>query len=164
MSSLSSQSLLMEGTDGYVRSACSSSTPMPLTGVTRHLGTKPHTAPAQPRVRSSDFKCQRNRPPNHIQHISTTFFKPGTAIAIDECMVRFLGRSLETTTVPSKPISTGFKVWAVAQRGYFFGGSGTGRAGSSGLQVSDTPTGDCLHNHVANGSNGGFESHRVLCT
>ncbi|KAJ0125852.1 Uncharacterized protein HZ326_31042, partial [Fusarium oxysporum f. sp. albedinis] len=56
---------------------------------------------------------------NHIQHISTTFFKPGTAIAIDECMVRFLGRSLETTTVPSKPIPTGFKVWAVAQRGYF---------------------------------------------
>ncbi|EXL65810.1 hypothetical protein FOPG_17984 [Fusarium oxysporum f. sp. conglutinans race 2 54008] len=99
---------------------------------------------------------------NHIQHISTTFFKSGTAIAIDECMVRFLGRSLETTTVPSKPISTGFKVWAVAQRGYFFGGSGTGRAGSSGLQVSDTPTGDCPHNYVANGSNGGFESHRVL--
>ncbi|KAH7463444.1 hypothetical protein FOMA001_g18049 [Fusarium oxysporum f. sp. matthiolae] len=34
-------------------------------------------------------------------------------------MVRFPGGSLETTTVPSKPIPTCFKVWAVAQRGYF---------------------------------------------
>ncbi|KAJ0130389.1 Uncharacterized protein HZ326_26508 [Fusarium oxysporum f. sp. albedinis] len=34
-------------------------------------------------------------------------------------MVCFLGRSLETTTIPSKPIPTGFKVWTMAQRGYF---------------------------------------------
>ncbi|KAJ0128414.1 Uncharacterized protein HZ326_28491 [Fusarium oxysporum f. sp. albedinis] len=56
---------------------------------------------------------------DHIQHISTVFHIPGTSIAVDECMVRFLGRSLETTTIPSKPIPTGFKVWTVAQRGYF---------------------------------------------
>ncbi|KAF5234960.1 hypothetical protein FOXYS1_15680 [Fusarium oxysporum] len=56
---------------------------------------------------------------DHIQHISTVFYIPGTSIAVDECMVRFLGRSLETTTIPSKPIPTGFKVWTVAQRGYF---------------------------------------------
>ncbi|KAJ0132543.1 Uncharacterized protein HZ326_24374 [Fusarium oxysporum f. sp. albedinis] len=56
---------------------------------------------------------------DHIQHISTVFYIPGTSIAVDECMVRFLGRPLETTTIPSKPIPTGFKVWTVAQRGYF---------------------------------------------
>lgn len=56
---------------------------------------------------------------DHIQHTSTVFYFPGTSIAVDECMVRFLGRSLETTTVPNKPIPRGFKVWAVAQQGYF---------------------------------------------
>lgn len=56
---------------------------------------------------------------DHIQHASTIFLIPGTSIAVDECMVRFLGRSLDTTTVPNKPIPTGFKVWAVAQQGYF---------------------------------------------
>jgi hypothetical protein len=44
---------------------------------------------------------------------------PGTSIAVDELMVRYTGRSKETTTVPTKPIPTGFKAWAVAQRGYF---------------------------------------------
>ncbi|KAJ0128232.1 hypothetical protein HZ326_28670 [Fusarium oxysporum f. sp. albedinis] len=34
-------------------------------------------------------------------------------------MVRFLGRDLETTVVPNKPIPRGFKAWAVAQEGYF---------------------------------------------
>jgi hypothetical protein len=33
-------------------------------------------------------------------------------------MVRFEGRAKETTTVPNKPIPTGFKVWGVAQRGF----------------------------------------------
>ncbi len=33
-------------------------------------------------------------------------------------MVRFEGRSKETTTVPNKPIPTGYKVWGVAQRGF----------------------------------------------
>jgi hypothetical protein len=33
-------------------------------------------------------------------------------------MVRYEGRAKETTTVPNKPIPTGFKVWAVAQRGF----------------------------------------------
>ncbi|KPM33877.1 hypothetical protein AK830_g12695 [Neonectria ditissima] len=47
---------------------------------------------------------------DHIQHTSTIFFLPGTSIAVDECMVRFLGRSLDTTTVPNKPTPTGFKV------------------------------------------------------
>ena len=33
-------------------------------------------------------------------------------------MVRFKGRAKETTIVPGKPIPTGFKVWAAAQRGF----------------------------------------------
>ncbi|KAJ0128813.1 Uncharacterized protein HZ326_28094 [Fusarium oxysporum f. sp. albedinis] len=36
-----------------------------------------------------------------------------------ECMIGFEGRAYEKTTVPSKPTPTGFKVWVVAQQGYF---------------------------------------------
>jgi hypothetical protein len=34
-------------------------------------------------------------------------------------MVRYLGRSLETITVPNKPIPKGYKVWVIADRGFF---------------------------------------------
>ena len=33
-------------------------------------------------------------------------------------MVRFQGRSRHTTTIPTKPIPTGFKVWGIAQNGF----------------------------------------------
>lgn len=56
---------------------------------------------------------------DHIQDTSLKLFKPGSHLAIDECMVRFLGRSNETTFVPNKPTPRGFKIWAIAQQGYF---------------------------------------------
>ena len=55
----------------------------------------------------------------HIQRMSLYFYIPGTSIAVDECMIRFTGRSKATVTIPTKPTPTGFKVWVVAQRGYF---------------------------------------------
>jgi hypothetical protein len=33
-------------------------------------------------------------------------------------MVRFTGRSHDIITIPSKPIPTGYKGWAVAQKGF----------------------------------------------
>jgi hypothetical protein len=45
-------------------------------------------------------------------------WKPGRDLAVDEIIVRFEGRAKETTTVPLKPTPTGFKVWAVTQRGF----------------------------------------------
>jgi hypothetical protein len=51
-------------------------------------------------------------------------WKPGRDLAIDEIMVRYKGRAKETTTVPNKPTPTGFKVWAVAQRGSCYAGTG----------------------------------------
>ncbi|KJZ68721.1 hypothetical protein HIM_11887 [Hirsutella minnesotensis 3608] len=56
---------------------------------------------------------------NHIQQSSLSLYQPGSLIAIDECMIRYTGRSKETTKVPNKPIPVGYKVWVVAQRGYF---------------------------------------------
>ena len=35
-------------------------------------------------------------------------------------MIGFEGRAYEKTTVPSKPTPTGFKVWVVAQQGFFW--------------------------------------------
>ena len=34
-------------------------------------------------------------------------------------MARFEGRSHETTTIPGKPIPTSYKVWVIAQGGFF---------------------------------------------
>ncbi|RYC77829.1 hypothetical protein BFJ63_vAg19297, partial [Fusarium oxysporum f. sp. narcissi] len=36
-----------------------------------------------------------------------------------ECMVPFTGRSKETTLVKGKPTPVGFKIWVIAQQGYF---------------------------------------------
>jgi hypothetical protein len=43
---------------------------------------------------------------------------PGRDIAVNEVMIRYEGHAKETTTIPTKPIPTGFKVWAVAYAGF----------------------------------------------
>jgi hypothetical protein len=53
-----------------------------------------------------------------VQAQFLNFWVPGRNLAVDECMVRFTGRSYDIITIPSKPIHTGYKVWAVAQEGY----------------------------------------------
>lgn len=55
----------------------------------------------------------------HLQEVNTTLWVPQTKIAVDECMVRFSGRSNATTTIPGKPIPTGFKIWVAADHGFF---------------------------------------------
>ncbi|KAK1840386.1 hypothetical protein CCHR01_16995 [Colletotrichum chrysophilum] len=54
----------------------------------------------------------------HIQQTGDHFYRPGSDLTVHEAMVRFTGRSLETTTVPTKPTPTGYKVWILAQSGY----------------------------------------------
>ncbi|KAK2005206.1 hypothetical protein LZ32DRAFT_503133, partial [Colletotrichum eremochloae] len=54
----------------------------------------------------------------HIQETGDSFYTPGSDLTVDEAMVRFTGRSLETTTIPTKPIPTGYKIWMLAQAGY----------------------------------------------
>jgi len=54
----------------------------------------------------------------HIQEVNLGVWKPGRDLAVDEIIVRFEGRSKETTTVPNKPTPTGYKVWGAAQRGF----------------------------------------------
>ncbi|KFA81998.1 hypothetical protein S40288_10136, partial [Stachybotrys chartarum IBT 40288] len=78
------------------------------------------------RLRISPFSTQPQGPfqpcdewSNWIQAVSLQLWVPGTDIAIDECMIGFEGRAYEKTKVPKKPTPIGFKVWVVAQQGYF---------------------------------------------
>ncbi|KAJ0131739.1 Uncharacterized protein HZ326_25165 [Fusarium oxysporum f. sp. albedinis] len=54
-----------------------------------------------------------------IQKVSKELYLPGTNLTVDECMVPFTGRSKETTLVKGKPTPVGFKVWVIAQQGFF---------------------------------------------
>uniref|UniRef100_A0A8H7K3B7 PiggyBac transposable element-derived protein domain-containing protein n=1 Tax=Bionectria ochroleuca TaxID=29856 RepID=A0A8H7K3B7_BIOOC len=54
-----------------------------------------------------------------MQAASLRYWTPGTNIAIDECIQHFEGRTLEKVVIPSKPTPEGFKIWAVAEAGYF---------------------------------------------
>lgn len=55
----------------------------------------------------------------HLQEASLRLYKPGTNLAADECIVRFTGRSKQKVTIPTKPTPTGFKIWVLAEAGYF---------------------------------------------
>ncbi|KAK1948691.1 hypothetical protein LY78DRAFT_708554 [Colletotrichum sublineola] len=62
---------------------------------------------------------QVNQWSSPIQEVGDSFYLPGSNPAVDEAMVRFTGRCFEKTTIPSKPTSVGYKVWVLAQSGYF---------------------------------------------
>ncbi len=47
-----------------------------------------------------------------------TYYISRNDVAIDEIMVRFFGRSLHTYKIPGKPIKQGYKIFALADRGY----------------------------------------------
>ncbi|CCE34888.1 uncharacterized protein CPUR_08827 [Claviceps purpurea 20.1] len=55
----------------------------------------------------------------HIQQAATDLFQPGLNVAVDECMIRFTGRSNAKVTIPRKPTPEGLKIWVVADHGYF---------------------------------------------
>ena len=56
---------------------------------------------------------------SYIQGICLDLWTPGRDIAVDEHIARFQGCSYKTTTIPSKPEPTGYKIWVIAQDGYF---------------------------------------------
>ncbi|KAF4334764.1 ac transposable element-derived 4 [Fusarium beomiforme] len=56
---------------------------------------------------------------DHIQAVSAEIFVPGPHLAVDECMIRYPSRSNETTLVKGKQDPLGFKIWVIAQQGFF---------------------------------------------
>src|SRR5271170_4932975 len=54
----------------------------------------------------------------HIRLRCRELFTPGTHLAVDESIQRFLGRSSEIVNIPSKPTPEGYKIWILASHGY----------------------------------------------
>ena len=54
-----------------------------------------------------------------IRQASLALWVPATRVSVDEAMVPFDGRASEISIIKNKPISTGFKLWTIAQRGHF---------------------------------------------
>jgi transposase IS4-like protein len=48
------------------------------------------------------------------------YMKPGSDVAVDECIEGFEGRAREIVNIPSKPTPIGFKQWVLASDGYVF--------------------------------------------
>ncbi|CZR52909.1 uncharacterized protein PAC_02786 [Phialocephala subalpina] len=55
----------------------------------------------------------------HIRETSLKLWTPGRDVAIDEGMSPFEGRSYDTLVIKGKPIEEGYKIWILAQKGYF---------------------------------------------
>lgn len=76
----------------------------------------------------------------HIQRTAIQLWKPGSHITVDEAMVKFTGRSKEVVKMPSKPIPIGYKVWVMAESGYFLQWSFHAKGeGPVGLNIEEYP-------------------------
>jgi len=82
--------------------------------------------------------------------------KPGSDLAVDEMMVRFGGRSKHTYRMPNKPITQGYRIFALCWKGYTWNWLYTSRA--AGIQIPDqqhyhgsthlTPTSIAIHDLI----------------
>ena len=75
------------------------------------------------------------------------FYFPASNVTVDEMMIRFGGRSHHTYRMPSKPITEGYKVFALCDIGYTFNWIYASRLDSfSGLELQKdlTPTGSTV--------------------
>lgn len=53
----------------------------------------------------------------HIQETTTSFYVPGSSVAVDECIQGFQGKSGLKTHIPNKPTPDGIKIWAIGEGG-----------------------------------------------
>ena len=53
-----------------------------------------------------------------LRHAFKKYWKPGTHLAVDKTIQRFMGRSKEIVNIPTKPTPEGFKIWVLANEGY----------------------------------------------
>jgi len=54
----------------------------------------------------------------HLRLSCRKLYTPGTHLAVDETIQRFMGRASEIVNIPSKPTPEGFKIWVLANQGY----------------------------------------------
>jgi hypothetical protein len=93
---------------------------------------------------------------DHCQTAFVNHYTPGSAFALDESMVRCKGRTSWKSTIKTKPIPTGYKVYTVGSDGYLLGFSiYRGKGGY------DTPHA-AIHNTVVNMVKPWANCNRVL--
>jgi len=64
---------------------------------------------------------QKLEPPNGmIRSRCQQFYFPASSVTVDEMMIRLGGCSYHTYRMPSKPITEGYKVFALCDIGYTF--------------------------------------------
>ena len=56
----------------------------------------------------------------HLQTRFQALVIPSSQISYDEIMILFRGRSTHRTKVPRKPDPDGYKIWALADKGYLY--------------------------------------------
>ena len=54
----------------------------------------------------------------HLRLSCRKLYTPGTHLAVNETIQRFMGRASEIINIPSKPTPEGFKIWVLANKGY----------------------------------------------
>lgn len=62
-----------------------------------------------------------------LRSASQHYYKPSSNVSVDEIMVRSFGRSSHTYKMPNKPISQGYKIFAIADHGYIYSFTPTSR-------------------------------------
>jgi len=93
---------------------------------------------------------------NDCQELFLACYTPSEELALDESMVRCKGKTAWKTTIPNKPIKTGYKMYTVASHGYLLGFTiYRGRGGY------DTPHA-AIHHTVVNMVRPWANCHRVL--
>ena len=79
----------------------------------------------------------------HIQETTTSFYAPGSQVAVDECIQGFTGRSTLKTYIPNKPTPEGIKIWAIAEGGillrWLWHVPGTGPIGIDDIAPDEEP-------------------------
>ena len=82
-----------------------------------------------------------------LQSRSQKYYLPASNVTVDEMMIRFGGRSHHTYRMPSKPITEGYKVFALCDIGYTYSWIFASRSNSINgliLQSDLTPTGSTV--------------------
>ena len=55
---------------------------------------------------------------DHLRQAFKQYWTPGTHLAVDETIQRFMGHATETVNIPSKPDTEGYMIWVLANAGY----------------------------------------------
>ena len=118
--------------------------------IKRYLHLSPPISQLESSSRTFEWWMKLEPLASWVRQQSKKLYLPASQVAVDEMMVRFGGRSKHTVKMPNKPISEGYKIFALCDRGYTydftFYSPHTGYSYITKQPSSDlTPTGDMVY-------------------